>query len=622
MAIIERLAILIDANSQGASREFRKLSGEAKTTDTQLTKTQKAGSLAAGAFKTMGVVAGGAAVAGLARLADSSIDAASNLEEVRQKSEQIFGGEFGRIEQFAEGAADALGLSTRAAFEFASGFGNLFASAGFAEDETARLSQSLTQLAGDLASFNNISVDEAFGKLRSGLSGEAEPLRQVGVFLSAAKVEAEAYESGIAEVGSTLTEAQKIQARYNIILEETAQAQGDVARTSESLANQERRLAATAEDAQARIGASLAPAKAEALNTLADLISGLSQFEDEAQRVTSQSIGATLRDSLLAPLNVRSDFDAVVDAFRGVGDAAVDAVPPTDDFAAASRKLVDQLKPAASAASDAVGPTHSLAAEFAYTGETADDAEAAVKALQDAIESMRSPVLDVRDANRGFQDALDGVTDALDENGRTLDRTTEKGRANEAALDAVAEAAFDTLDAYARNGAEAGQLANKTQKLRDDLVRAAERFGLTKAEARRYADQLGLIPGDVTTNVRLAGVDAAIAQAEKLKEVTTGLSVGQLTSVVRQDEAMANRGRASGGPVGPGRYLVGERGPELLDLTGGIGRVYSNAQTKPMTRGGLGNVTVNVNNPRDAASTRVSVLDALAEAAYRQGAVR
>ena len=106
------------------------------------------------------------------------------------------------------------------------------------------MSEQLLRLGADLASFNNLEVGDALDKLRSGLTGEAEPLRELGVLLSEDAVQAEALASGLAESTKAITEADKVQARYNLILKQTATAQGDFARTSTGLANAQRIISA------------------------------------------------------------------------------------------------------------------------------------------------------------------------------------------------------------------------------------------------------------------------------------------------------------------------------------------------------------------------------------------
>lgn len=198
----------------------------------------------------------GAAVAGLRKLAD----AASDLQESTSKAQTVFGDQFDSVQRFAEGAAESTGLAAQEALEATATFGNLFQALGTSREEAARMSPEVVQLAGDLASFNNIGVDEALEKLRSGLVGEIEPLRSLGVSFLAADVQAKALELGLGDVNGALTEGEKVQARYALIQEQTSLASGDYARTAEGLANQQRTLSAEFGNAAAQAGTFLLPA--------------------------------------------------------------------------------------------------------------------------------------------------------------------------------------------------------------------------------------------------------------------------------------------------------------------------------------------------------------------------
>jgi len=284
LAIIERLAVLIDANAQGATREFRKLSGEAQRTDAQLTRTQKATGALGTALKRFGPLAAAGAGVALGKFADQAIDAASALEEAESKASVVFGSSFPKLQGSVDEISDSFNIAEREVFEFASAFGQILKGADFSPQDVAKYSQALVELTADFASFNDLSVEESFTKLQSGLAGETEAVRRYGIDVSAASVKTEAYASGIADLGAELTEAQKFQARLNIILKETADVQGDVARTADSLANRQREAAAASEDFSAQIGESLAPLKADALGVLADLTNAFGDLDSFLKR--------------------------------------------------------------------------------------------------------------------------------------------------------------------------------------------------------------------------------------------------------------------------------------------------------------------------------------------------
>lgn len=216
----------------------------------------------------------GAAVAGLRELAD----AASDLEESTSKATVVFGQQFSGIQRFAEGAAAATGLSEQAALEATATFGNLFQALGSTREEAAAMSPDVVQLAADLASFNNIGVDEALEKIRSGLVGEIEPLRSLGVSFLAADVKAKGMALGLADANGELSEGAKVQARLALITEQTTLAQGDFSRTSEGLANQQRILQAELGNAAAAAGTLLLPAFQALVGAGRDAIPALQQL--------------------------------------------------------------------------------------------------------------------------------------------------------------------------------------------------------------------------------------------------------------------------------------------------------------------------------------------------------
>lgn len=207
----------------------------------------------------IGVGMSAAVTAPFVLFAKGAVDAASSTEESLSKVRVVFGDTAGVIEAFAKDAAKNLGLSRQAALDAAGTFGNLFSALGLGRPEAAKMSTEILTLAADLASFNNIDPTVALEKLRSGLVGQSEPLRALGVNLTEAAVKAKAMEMGLGGVGRELTEAEKVQARYKLITEQTALAQGDFSRTSTGLANSTRIAKAEQEDMSAEMGQVLLP---------------------------------------------------------------------------------------------------------------------------------------------------------------------------------------------------------------------------------------------------------------------------------------------------------------------------------------------------------------------------
>jgi hypothetical protein len=232
------------------------------------------GTFVKGALVFQGVQAGVNLFTGSIR---KGIGEASSLNEEINKTRVIFADSQRGILAWSKSSADSLGLARTEALAAAGGFGQMLQTAGLSERQSASFSRRLVELAADMASFNNIDPTEALTKLRSGLAGEAEPLRTVGVLLSEARVKQEAYRLGIAKTGEELTEQQKVQARYALIFKDTAKQQGDFARTSDSLANAQRRIRAALSDVASAIGTAILPGLARLTAGFANILPELQQ---------------------------------------------------------------------------------------------------------------------------------------------------------------------------------------------------------------------------------------------------------------------------------------------------------------------------------------------------------
>jgi hypothetical protein len=207
---------------------------------------------------TIGIAFGAAQIVSFGK---DAVMASSNMAESLSKVQVVFGEGAAEVEKFGQSAAQNLGISNQAALEATGTYGNLFQAFGLGQGESQKMSTSLVQLAADMASFNNTSVDDAILALRSGLSGETEPLKKFGVALSEVRLKTEAMALGlITSTTGALTPAAKAQASYSLILKDTKLAQGDYARTADGTANTMKTLQARFEDAKVAVGDALMPA--------------------------------------------------------------------------------------------------------------------------------------------------------------------------------------------------------------------------------------------------------------------------------------------------------------------------------------------------------------------------
>jgi hypothetical protein len=301
------------------------------------------GSLKVGSIDLGGALKFGAVGLGLQQFLDKAggaIEAASSLSETVSKSGVVFGSWAGQVAAFGDSAAFAIGQSKQQAMEAAATFGNLFTASGMARGEAARLSVNIVKLASDLASFNNLNPGEVLEKLRSGLVGETEPLRSLGINISEATTKAKALELGLGALNGELTDGEKIQARYALILQQSANAQGDFARTSDGLANSQRIVAAGMADISAEIGSALMPAAQ-------GVTSAFARHLPEAMEATREAAGAlkiwleAIGD--LLGLIGREGGNAA-EAIGKVGTAAANAAVPTGTYAELLKTTNEQLE--------------------------------------------------------------------------------------------------------------------------------------------------------------------------------------------------------------------------------------------------------------------------------------
>jgi len=352
-------------DSTAYSRQIRKVQAETTAFAASVEKTGRTAGVfqkeaikgTGGKFGLFGNLAGGfagggaglagglAAGAALGFLKDSVL-AASDLNEQIAKTNTVFGESGAQIEEWSKTTTTAFGVSERDALKMASSFGALFAPVGLVGQQSADMSEKLTQLGGDLASFYNTDVQSALDAIQSGLVGQVRPLRAYGVQLSAARVQQQALTDTGKRHASELTNLDKTMARIKIIFQDTKKPQGDFARTQDHLANQTKILTGNIDDLSTALGEGLIPAVTTAFGGLNALL-GLMK---KTGKPGSTIFGSVLKEaSGLGPV-----FD-LLDLFGhggkkpgGGGGANAGAVPYADTgfrtpvIAQALRKQIQQ----------------------------------------------------------------------------------------------------------------------------------------------------------------------------------------------------------------------------------------------------------------------------------------
>ena len=232
-----------------------------------------------GAVKKLGgVIASVFAVQQLIRFGKEAIKLGSDLEEVQNVVDVTFTSMSKQVDEFAKNAQKSAGLSETMAKRYVGTFGAMAKAFGFVEQDAFNMSTTLAQLAGDVASFYNITQDEAYTKLKSVFSGETETLKDLGIVMTQSALDAYAMAKGFNKTTRQMTEQEKVALRYQFILDQLSTAQGDFARTSDSWANQVRILSLNFDTFKANVGKSLINIFTPFLKMLNQIVEKMAQF--------------------------------------------------------------------------------------------------------------------------------------------------------------------------------------------------------------------------------------------------------------------------------------------------------------------------------------------------------
>jgi hypothetical protein len=483
---------------------------------------------AQGSVSSFGSIAGKAAgvtALALAAVGVAAVKAASDLGESLNKAKVVFGSAQGSVVAFSETTAESLGISQAAALEATAGFGAMAQSAGLSEKASADLSVDLVKLAGDMASFNNQDPTEMLERLRSGLAGEAEPLRRFGVFISEARVETEAYASGIAKAGEELTDAQKVQARFNIIMADTAKQQGDFARTvGTSLPNQMRVLKAQLIDTAASLGQQLLPALLDLAKAFQDLLPAIKLLLDpliDLIKLGAEAVGVLAKILTLKFDELNSGIvehaAAMERLFQRYADGKIGILELENELVKLRQEtgiqteVTDEYSLALARARDNQNRAKQAAMEWQRIldgqADTTEEAATATRELTDAMRDQRLAVLASTNAFLGIELAAKDLNAAQKE----VNDLERKGKQDTAAYEA---AILDLLFAQV-------DLEDKVLSFGKTLIDQGQKQSEVTAKIKDMGRELGISKGAIDDII--GRIKDYIREIEKIpdKKVTT-----------------------------------------------------------------------------------------------------
>lgn len=368
------------------------------------------------AKKAASTLAAAFSVKKLVDFGKSCIEMGSDLAEVQNVVDVTFGKLTGKVDEFAKSAAMQFGLSETMAKKYIGTFGSMAEAFGFSEKQAFEMSKTLTGLAGDVASFYNISQDEAYTKLKSVFSGETETLKDLGIVMTQSALDAYAMANGFGKVTKKMTEQEKVSLRLAFVQSQLTNATGDFYRTQDSWANQSRILALQAESAMAAVGQGLINLLRPALVWVNAVMGKVVQLANAFKELTASLFGSggALSGVTDTAKQLGSSMSGIGKSVAGIGDGLNSA-----------KKSLSNLGGEAKKAGAKVGKTHKAIKALRRELEGFDQ----ITRLEDKSKSGGTGDKTKKSKKKKKKDdALDGMTTAARS---TASSTEEVAKASE-----------------------------------------------------------------------------------------------------------------------------------------------------------------------------------------------
>jgi hypothetical protein len=580
------------------------LTGDASQLSRTMKKVSKSFEGLGRKMRGIGVGMSAALTAPLGWVGKNFLDAASDAEEMTSKFNAVFRENAVQVQAWAESYGNAIGRSTEQLMEMGASVQDTFVPMGFARDEAAEMSKQLTTLAVDVASFNNKLDEDVMRDFQSALVGNTETVRKYGIVITQVQLGQELVNMGIAKGVKGASEAEKVQARLNLIMRGTTDAQGDAIRTADSYANQVKSLKGEFSELAVELGQIIMPIAAKFVGWLKEGVLWFKGLDDGTKLMIltfgalAAAIGpivlglsgvATVLGLILSPMGLVVAGvavmglafvlfrDEIMNALRPVGQIFEKFVvdPVTKVFKWLFKAIIGHFKTLAGAVGKIAG----------FLG--LDEVQSTFEAITTGLEGMSEKGLKVGvvepivgaagsilDGIKGkfsevlkyFSNGLSGAYDGFV--GSPAPGAGSGGSSNTDDPTGGKKVASEVESAFTSSFASVGDV------MKGFFKSGKEGFDSLKNWAANTADSIL----DAFANVALNSIFNAIAPGLGGK-----LGFGQ--------------GLAGGGRISA-PTLVGERGPELF-IPSGVGSIRNAADTRGMFGGGAAAVTINMTNRFD-----------------------
>ena len=297
--------------------------------------SNKASKQATSIFSGMGKkIAGALSIAALAKFTKDCIEVGSNVTEVQNVVDTAFKDLAGSADEWASNAMTNFGLSELSAKKYMGVFGQMSNAMGITGQAALDMAENVTGLTGDVASFYNLSTDEAYTKLKSIWTGETETLKDLGVVMTQTNLDQYALNNGFGKTTAKMTEQEKVMLRYQYVTSALSNATGDFAKTQDSWANQTRILSLRFEQLKASLGKGFIALFTPILRGFNSLLAGLQKVADGFANFVQMLTGA----------DVSTSMGSISSDIAGIGDDASSAADNVGDIGSAAKKTAKDIE--------------------------------------------------------------------------------------------------------------------------------------------------------------------------------------------------------------------------------------------------------------------------------------
>lgn len=475
------------------------------------------------------------------------LELGSDLAEVQNVVDVTFPSMTAQVDKFAKNAAQSFGLSETMAKQYTGTFGAMAKAFGFTEQQAYDMGSTLTGLAGDVASFYNLSQDEAYTKIKSVFTGETESLKDLGVVMTQTALDSYALANGFGKTTAAMTEAEKVALRYQFVQDQLSAAQGDFARTSDSWANQCRILSLQLQSLMATIGQGLINLFTPVIKVINTVIGKLATLANAFKSFTELITG-----------NKSSGTDSGVSAIAGAAGDATEGLDSASDSASnlagntdkvgqaaqnAAKKMkalmgfdkIDKLDSQSDTASSGSNPSSSTgrtgtlgdAVNFGSLakGDTVlDKTDEKLSALQKRCQELAK--LFKKGFEIGFGNSQKKI-DSINKSVKNIGKNLKEIFTDQAVVNAANRCADNISLAF---GKITGSTARIGLTLADNLVGGADKY---LSKSKNYIKKRIISLFDVTTDIAKLSGDFAVALAD-IFDVFSGSDAKAITGDIIQ----------------------------------------------------------------------------------------